>query len=304
MVVSYSGRIKIIILPFICTCLLPLLGLSISEEMVYEKRIGVAMRMIGHEVLTNLGDLDSRVLPIEKVDNQYKISFEHEFGFNPEHLATIIKPIMAKTGVASHYWVEVQQCETREMVYSFEIGNASFVPCQGRIMPKDCYDLLITIMDTSYLSENFYSASNNGQPLPFKETRRLSFFTSPLMIVPLLFLVGLIGYILKTRNDEMKDEHHIPIGAFIFDKRNMTLSCQDRNVELSKKESELLSVLHDSANVPLNRDVILEKVWGDEGHYVGRTLDVFISKLRKKLDGDDRVKIVNIRGIGYKLVMD
>jgi DNA-binding response OmpR family regulator len=48
----------------------------------------------------------------------------------------------------------------------------------------------------------------------------------------------------------------------------------------------------------------LNKVWGDEGDYIGRTLDVFISKLRKKLEADSSIKIVNIRGVGYKLVMD
>jgi DNA-binding response OmpR family regulator len=56
--------------------------------------------------------------------------------------------------------------------------------------------------------------------------------------------------------------------------------------------------------MPVERDEILNKVWGDDGDYVGRTLDVFISKLRKKLEADACVKIVNIRGVGYKLVVD
>ena len=54
----------------------------------------------------------------------------------------------------------------------------------------------------------------------------------------------------------------------------------------------------------MERDVILNMVWGDEGDYIGRTVDVFISKLRKKLEFDSKVKIVNVRGVGYKLVMD
>ena len=57
-------------------------------------------------------------------------------------------------------------------------------------------------------------------------------------------------------------------------------------------------------NTTVERDVILNMVWGDEGDYVGRTLDVFISKLRKKLEADSSVKIVNIRGVGYKLVTE
>ena len=57
-------------------------------------------------------------------------------------------------------------------------------------------------------------------------------------------------------------------------------------------------------NKPIAREDILQRIWGDEGDYVGRTLDVFISKLRKKLAADASLKIVNLRGVGYKLVMD
>lgn len=82
----------------------------------------------------------------------------------------------------------------------------------------------------------------------------------------------------------------------------MVLSLNNQDQELSNKESELLALLNLNANQAVKRDVILQKIWGDEGDYIGRTLDVFISKLRKKLDGDDSVKIVNIRGVGYKLI--
>ena len=84
----------------------------------------------------------------------------------------------------------------------------------------------------------------------------------------------------------------------------MTLSTGQKTLELSNKETELLTLLHSHANEPMERSVLLEKVWGDEGNYVGRTLDVFISKLRKKLEADPSVKIVNIRGVGYKLIVD
>jgi len=62
--------------------------------------------------------------------------------------------------------------------------------------------------------------------------------------------------------------------------------------------------LPNAVNTTVEREVILNIVWGDEGDYVGRTLDVFISKLRKKLEVDSSIKIVNIRGVGYKLVTD
>ena len=63
-------------------------------------------------------------------------------------------------------------------------------------------------------------------------------------------------------------------------------------------------MLYTSENKTLEREHILNVIWGDEGDYVGRTLDVFISKLRKKLIADTNLKIENIRGIGYKFVMN
>lgn len=64
----------------------------------------------------------------------------------------------------------------------------------------------------------------------------------------------------------------------------------------------MLLLLHANVNQTIERVEILNIVWGDEGDYIGRTLDVFISKRRKKLEGDTNLQIVNIRGVGYKLV--
>jgi len=66
----------------------------------------------------------------------------------------------------------------------------------------------------------------------------------------------------------------------------------------------LLSLLYASVNETVNKETLLNKVWGDEGDYVGRTLDVYISKLRKKLESDTSIKLKNIRGVGYKLIVE
>jgi DNA-binding response OmpR family regulator len=123
----------------------------------------------------------------------------------------------------------------------------------------------------------------------------------------ILFVIfSVLGvYLWKKRHQPADDDSNIlKIGAYRFDKRNMELSFKNKIIELSSKEADLLFLLHSSANTTLERDVILRIVWGDEGDYVGRTLDVFISKLRKKLEEDAAVRIVNIRGIGYKLILN
>ena len=96
----------------------------------------------------------------------------------------------------------------------------------------------------------------------------------------------------------------IALGDYRFDKRNTELLFDQERIVLTSKESDLLILLYNAVNTTIERDVILNRVWGDEGDYAGRTLDVFISKLRKKLEADPKLKIVNIRGVGYKLVMD
>ena len=84
----------------------------------------------------------------------------------------------------------------------------------------------------------------------------------------------------------------------------MVLTREDESTELTSKEADLLVVLHSSVNNTIEREVILNSVWGDEGDYVGRTLDVFVSKLRKKLSADPNIKITNIRGVGYRLILN
>ena len=280
---------------------------GIEKEEIEEKEIAVAMRMIGHEVLLGLGDCDSRVLPIEKLDNQYRIPFEREFEFDPGEMVTIIDRVLADTRIAPKYLVEVEQFETKEIVHSFiedNIANSSMIPCVGRHLPKDRYALLVTLLEGDEATDQALMASTNDPSQQNTGTKESSLFRTLLVILPILLFVGLMGYMNRRRNTDQSDPNLISIGASLFDQRNMALTFQDHKTELSNKEAALLSLLHTSANIPVERQVLLHRVWGDEGDYVGRTLDVFISKLRKKLEADASVRIVNIRGVGYKLVTD
>ena len=285
---------------FILGCLLPFVAKSAPDEEVLEKRIKVAMRMIGHEVLTSLGDCESRVMPIEKIDQHYKIPFESKLKLYPDDIVFVVKQVMAETGAAKRYLVEVEQCEKKEVVHSFEIRNEAYtglIPCEGRLLPEDCYSLLITILDGTPLN---LPQITTAIELPEKSNP----LKSPYLTVPLLFLIGFIAYLTREKHPADSDPNLILIGASQFDKRSRVLSFEGHRLELSHKEAELLLLLHASANAPIEREVILQKVWGDEGDYVGRTLDVFISKLRKRLEADASVKIINIRGVGYQLVME
>jgi len=94
------------------------------------------------------------------------------------------------------------------------------------------------------------------------------------------------------------------IGGATFDSELRTLSFNDDVVKLSPKEADLLILLCQSKNKVLQRDTALKQVWGETGYFTTRSMDVYITKLRKYLRDVDGVEIVNIHGSGYLLRMD
>ncbi|EAQ40711.1 response regulator transcription factor [Polaribacter sp. MED152] len=94
----------------------------------------------------------------------------------------------------------------------------------------------------------------------------------------------------------------IKIGNYIFNFTKQTLEFDDVKVNLTHREAELLLHLNNKKNQVLDRTFILNKLWGNDDFFNARSMDVFISKLRKKLKKDDNIQILNIRGFGYKLI--
>lgn len=91
------------------------------------------------------------------------------------------------------------------------------------------------------------------------------------------------------------------LGSYTFDPKNMILKRGDSERTLTRKESALLQLLCQSQNQLLTREEALLNVWGDDDYFIGRSMDVFITKLRKYLKEDSRITISNIHGTGFKL---
>ena len=109
---------------------------------------------------------------------------------------------------------------------------------------------------------------------------------------------------LLDRNKIKKDTtNKIAIGNYIFNYTKQILHYSSEEVLLTNKESELLFHLSEKQNEVLDRSYILNKLWGNDDFFNARSMDVFISKLRKKLSKDPSIKIINIRGFGYKLTI-
>lgn len=98
-----------------------------------------------------------------------------------------------------------------------------------------------------------------------------------------------------------KDESIVKIGDYTFDTINYTLSHPNFEKNLTKKEAQILKMLCKFMNQVVAREMVLNAVWGQDDYFVGRSLDVFITKLRKYLGEDPRIQISNAHGIGFKL---
>lgn len=94
----------------------------------------------------------------------------------------------------------------------------------------------------------------------------------------------------------------IKIGDYQFNFTKQTLSYAGVAEQLTHREAELLFYLHEKKNNVLDRTFILNKLWGNDDFFNARSMDVFISKLRKKLKKDENIQIMNVRGFGYKLI--
>jgi DNA-binding response OmpR family regulator len=93
----------------------------------------------------------------------------------------------------------------------------------------------------------------------------------------------------------------IKIGKFRFDVKNQVLHSGFGDQTLTRKEAGLLKLLYEYKNQVLTREEALQKIWGDSDYFIGRSMDVFIVKLRKYLREDPDVTITNVHGIGFKL---
>ncbi len=95
----------------------------------------------------------------------------------------------------------------------------------------------------------------------------------------------------------------IPIGKYVFLPEELTLSLDGNHKRLTMKEVELIQFFIENRNRVLGRQEILEKIWGSNDYFLGRSLDVFISRLRRYFKDDTGIQIINLHGIGFKFLV-
>ncbi|GAB3756309.1 winged helix-turn-helix domain-containing protein [Spirosoma pomorum] len=261
-----------------------------------ERDVLVTMRKIGHEVLLASGDSTSWVLPIKQVDSRtFLIRFQNSFAFTPESLIEIIHRHLLQNHGSLDYLVEVRQEEQNAVAYSYEVRQPltrGAIACLTRTPPRGAYSIQIQFARPLVKMTSISSAE------------RLTWLLLPVL------LTG-VGWRLGNRKapspiivEKASPLTLVHLGPLTFCLEKQILRLGEERIELSAKESKLLNVFASTPNKVIDRNQLMKQVWEDEGVFVGRSLDVFVSRLRKKLQSAPTVRIVNSHGKGYKLEID
>lgn len=263
-----------------------------DTERKYPELVKIALREVGNQLLLSDHDSSTAIPPIvELTDTRFELSFQQELSFEPALLIATVKEVMIKADLPQDYIVEVIQCIDKEVAYSYKMTSneqSTIIPCSGRYLPVNCYTIELGFLNT-----------NAG--LGWRIFLYVLGFSTLLLLG---FLLGSKRSKIKRQVSENSTEverGYAVVGSFQFFPEQNKLIRGVAEINLSKKECELLTIFAANPNQIIKRDELTKKVWEDNGVIVGRSLDTYISKLRKKLKADESIKLTNVHGVGYKL---
>lgn len=247
----------------------------------------IALREVGNQILLFNQDSTSLILPVVKLEeSKYELSFQNKFWLKPDILVAIVEKSFQTAALPDFYLVELIQSSDQQVAYSYEMKGDrenSIIPCFGRVLPEGRYSLQVSFTDER-------ANAMNEKALLFSPA-----------VVSLLLLAFSFKKTDSTPKEESKSNDFIALGSFKFYPEQNKLVKGHSEINLSKKECEILTIFTNNPNEVIKRDELTKRVWEDNGVFVSRSLDTFISKLRKILKEDSRVQLTNIHGIGYKL---
>jgi len=251
----------------------------------------IALRNVGHRILQQAGDYTSNLLPIQKLDNNsFNILFARPFTFVPDSLVKTVDMVFAKAGLNKQYLVKMINSHNNEIVYAYEVFNKpdpETISCLGRNQPVGPYFINITF----------------GKPTVIAGLSQ-SYLLPGIGLLLSLAAMAIVGFYGKRPNPvaSAAGKQAIALGSYTFYIDRGILKLDNAVMRLTAKETKVLKMFAQRPNTIIERQELVQHIWEDEGVVVGgRSLDVFVSKLRKKLAEDPNVSITNVHGVGYKL---
>lgn len=265
----------------------------------FELEVNLALREIGHRLLLEQGDSTSAIPPVVFENDR---GFYLKFGgaLNYERLQELVEETFQYKGLPSTYSLALFDCESDMLMLGYSTGELKprkvpqDISCLGRDELSDCYHLAVNFPAQAEKEDTFLLVA---------------------AIVPILFLLlGGFWWWKQTQpvrpipgQQEIVEEPEslmYQLGPLRFEPENQTLLGEGEPQRLTFRESKLLDLFCKNKNQLLPRETILEFVWGDEGVMVGRSIDVFVSRLRKKLKAAENIKIASVHGVGYRMEID
>lgn len=190
-------------------------------------------------------------------------------------------------------------------------GNKGLAAFQQNNFDIGVLDVMLPEMDGFTLSEKI-KAENPDFPIIFLTAKSLNedrikglklgaddYISKPFNMEELVLRIEAI--LKRVGKKPIINGGNLKIGKYDFDTKNLKLTYENSQQSLTHRESELLKLLIESKNQTISRETILVALWGDNDYFKGRSLDVFITRLRKYLAEDSSIKLTNVHGVGFRL---
>lgn len=210
---------------------------------------------------------------------------------------------LTKDNLEQNY--EVTHCSDGEMALE-TFRNDSFDVC--------VFDIMMPKMDGFELAEAVRKL-NSDVPILFLSAKTLKedrikglrigaddYLVKPFSIEELLLKIEI--FLKRTNKNTVVENKNYAVGKYQFDSKNFLVFNAHEKITLTQRESDLLKFFIENKNVVLKREQILKSLWGEDDYFMGRSLDVFISRLRKILANEAGISIENLHGIGFRFNMN
>ena len=264
-----------------------------TDKPDFARSVNLALRRTAHHLLREAGDSTSRIPAVQRPDaTTFEIRLAHAFNYG--RLPALLQQSLMVHGINDDYDVAVLDCSTNELLLGYNVDDVrqqNGVPCLGRDQKKGCYTFQVS----------FARSARQHQPGVLGWAG----------VVGLMLLAGAYLFwqktnakgrsALKSDTASYKSESLIEVGKLTFNLTNQTVEVAGIRQTLTYREAKLLHLFLRYPNQLLERDFILKSVWEDEGIIVSRSVDVFVSRLRKLLQPDPALRLVAVHGVGYRL---
>ncbi len=268
---------------------------GINESTQFSEQVNLALRRTAHRLLMENGDTLSGVPPVEQSDPAtFLIRVDSLFDY--DKLPELLQESLELQGISQAYNVMIINCGNGQIQlgYSYlDLAREGGVPCQGRQQEAGCY-----LLKVSFIPDRAEAAADGKW-----------------WIISISCLLAGLGFIVWRKSgkrsvrsgEEASTDaapHRAVFGNSSLDLSNLLLHTGKSVHHLTYREAKLLNLFATRKNQVLERDFILKSVWEDEGVIVGRSIDVFVSRLRKLLQDDTSVKIAAVHGVGYRMEVE